>query len=82
MDAYSPFPIEGLAEEVGFHHTRLPLVVLLGGITGALTGFGLQAFSFMVDYPVNVGGRPSARARYAVHRSDSNGRIDSPSAAM
>lgn len=58
MDAYSPFPIEGLAEEVGFHHTRLPLVVLIGGITGALTGFGLQAYSFMVDYPVNVGGRP------------------------
>jgi hypothetical protein len=58
MDAFSPFPIEGLAEEVGFHHTRLPLIVLIGGITGALTGLGMQSYSFMVDYPVNVGGRP------------------------
>lgn len=58
MDAYSPFPIEGLAEEVGFHHTRLPLVVLICGITGALTGFGLQSYSFLVDYPMNVMGRP------------------------
>lgn len=58
MDAYSPFPIEGLAEEVGFHHTRLPLVILICGITGALTGFGMQSYSFLVDYPMNVQGRP------------------------
>jgi hypothetical protein len=58
MDAYSPFPIEELAEAVGFHHTRLPLVVLICGITGALTGFLLQTYSFTVDYPLNVQGRP------------------------
>jgi len=58
MDAYSPFPIEGLSEEVGFHHTRLPAIVLTAGIIGALTGFGMQYWMTKIDYPINVGGRP------------------------
>src|SRR5579885_3555829 len=35
IDAFSPMPIEGLAEAVGFYSTRLPLIVLLGGMFGA-----------------------------------------------
>ena len=38
LDAYSPFPIEELAEALGVHRTRLPLVVLLGGIIGGIGG--------------------------------------------
>jgi hypothetical protein len=58
IDAYSPFPIEGLAEAIGFHHTRLPLVVLIGGILGGVGGFLLQYWISVIDYPVNVGGKP------------------------
>src|SRR5918999_91837 len=58
IDAYSPFPVEGLAEAVGFHHTRLPLIVLIGGILGAIGGFVLQYWISVVDYPLNVGGKP------------------------
>ena len=58
MDAYTPFPVEGLAEAIGFHRTRLPLVVLLGGIAGGLGGYGLQYCISVIDYPLNVGGRP------------------------
>ncbi|MEO7650713.1 MAG: DUF3341 domain-containing protein [Bryobacteraceae bacterium] len=58
LDAYSPFPIEGLAEAIGFHHDKLPLLVLCGGIIGCAAGFGLQYWSSVIEYPMNVGGRP------------------------
>jgi hypothetical protein len=58
MDAYSPYPIEELCEAIGFHHTRLPLLVLLGGIVGAVAGYSLQYWTAAVDYPLNIGGRP------------------------
>ena len=57
VDAFSPFPIEGLAEAVGFHRTRLPLVVLLGGMIGCASGYFLQYYAAAVSYPINVGGR-------------------------
>jgi hypothetical protein len=58
IDAYSPFPIEELSEVIGFHDRRLPLIVLCGGIIGCLAGFFFQYWTTVVDYPVNIGGRP------------------------
>jgi hypothetical protein len=59
IDAYSPFPIEGLAEEIGFHHNAVPLVVLIGGIIGGLTGYLMQYWISVISYPLNVGGKPT-----------------------
>jgi len=58
IDAYSPFPIEGLAEAIGFHKNRVPLVVLLGGLFGGISAYALQYWVAAITYPVNVGGRP------------------------
>jgi hypothetical protein len=58
MDAYSPIPIEELNDALGLRRTRLPRLVLLGGILGGLGGFGLEVWTQAIDYPLNVGGRP------------------------
>jgi len=58
VEAYTPFPIEGLSESIGFRWTAVPLITLIGGITGAITGFGLQYWCSAITYPLNIGGRP------------------------
>jgi hypothetical protein len=58
MDAYTPFPVEGLAEALGRHYTLVPLITLIGGLTGGSCGFALQYWISKIAYPINVGGRP------------------------
>ena len=58
MDAYTPFPVEHLSEELGFQRTHLPLIVLIGGLVGCAGGFALQYWISVIDYPLNIGGRP------------------------
>ena len=58
LDTYTPFPVEELGEMLDGHHSRLPLIVLIGGIVGGIGGYALQYWTSVIDYPINVGGRP------------------------
>jgi len=58
MDAYTPYPVEGLADALGFKGTMVPMIVLIGGIVGCLGGFLMQYWLSGSYYPINVGGRP------------------------
>lgn len=58
VEAYSPFPIAGLSEALNYSRTRLPLLVLMGGILGCIGGYGMQYWVAAIAYPVNIGGRP------------------------
>jgi Protein of unknown function (DUF3341) len=58
LDAFSPLPVEGLAEAVGFRKTGLPAIVLAGGLFGCVGGYLLQYWGMAVNYPLNIGGRP------------------------
>jgi hypothetical protein len=60
MDAYTPFPIHGLSEALGFRPTKLPFVVLVGGLIGGVTALGMMWYSATIHYPLNVAGRPLA----------------------
>jgi hypothetical protein len=57
-DAFSPFPIHGLAEAVGFHKSHLSKIVLAMGAIGGIGGFFMCWYANVVSYPLNIGGRP------------------------
>jgi hypothetical protein len=58
VEAYSPFPVEGLSDALGFRSKGVQIAVLAAGILGALGGFALQYWISKIAYPLNVGGRP------------------------
>ena len=59
IDAFTPFPVEAISEEVCNHQrSRVPLICLAGGIMGALGGWGLEFWTSTIDYPMNIGGKP------------------------
>ena len=58
INGYSPYPIEELSEAIGFTHTSLPLIVFIGGLVGGIGGFLMQYYIEVIDYPINVGGKP------------------------
>ena len=58
LDAYSPFPVEDLADTLRLKPSKLPFAVLAGGIIGGLLGFFMQYYATVIDLPLNIGGRP------------------------
>ncbi len=58
VEAYSPFPIHGMSEAVGFNDAKIRWIIFWSGVMGAIGGFGLQMWVSMVAYPHNVGGKP------------------------
>lgn len=58
MDAYTPIPLHGLTEALGNPPTRLPWITFAGGLLGAAGGYALLYYLTVIDYPMNVGGRP------------------------
>lgn len=58
IDAFTPFPVEGLSEALGQKKSLVPLIVLLSGISGGLGGYFMEWYAMAVSYPLNIGGRP------------------------
>ena len=57
-EAYAPYAIEGLAEAVGFRHSRIPALTLAGGLAGGVGGYVLQWYAAVRSYPEEIGARP------------------------
>src|SRR3984885_4989117 len=58
IDAFSPIPVHGLAEAIGFDWTVLPALVFCGGLGGGLTGFGMCWYANVISFSLNIGGKP------------------------
>jgi len=58
VDAYTPYPMEEVLEALDLHHSHVPKLVLAGGLFGLAAGWGLQYWASVVEYPMNIGGRP------------------------
>jgi hypothetical protein len=58
VNAYSPFPVEGLSEALGLKRNMVPLICLIGGLTGGIGGFFFQYWVAVIAYPLNIAGRP------------------------
>src|SRR6202451_1428168 len=58
LDAYTPLPSEELNEALHLSKSKLPLIVLIGGILGGITGFLMQYYITVIYFPINVAGRP------------------------
>lgn len=59
LETYTPFPVPGAVERLGLPRSRLPLVVFAGGAVGLVASYAIQWFANVVDYPIDVGGRPA-----------------------
>ena len=60
MEAYSPVPVEELNDIIHKKRTKLSRFVFAGGLAGMATGFTLQYWASVIEYPMNIGGRPYA----------------------
>jgi hypothetical protein len=58
VDAFTPYPLKGAVEALGMHRTAVPTIMFVGGLVGCVGAFFMQYWTAVVDYPVNVGGRP------------------------
>jgi hypothetical protein len=58
VEAYSPYPVDGLDQALGARHHWVPFWMLVGALGGGAFTYWLEWYSAVVDYPINVGGRP------------------------
>lgn len=57
LDAFSPFPVEGLADALDFHTSAVQTATLIGGFVGAASAFLMQVYTNL-DFRLWIGGRP------------------------
>jgi hypothetical protein len=58
VDAYTPYPMEEVLDALHLHETDVPKLALTGGLVGLVGGWSLQYWASVIEYPMNIGGRP------------------------
>ncbi len=58
LDLHTPYPVPGAEEALGLRRSTVPLLALVAGLTGAISGYLLQWYTVAISWPLNVGNRP------------------------
>lgn len=58
-ECYTPFPVHGLDEALGYSRSRLPRAAFMFGVLGFSLGLSMQAWMLGFDWPMNIGGKPA-----------------------
>jgi Protein of unknown function (DUF3341) len=58
VDAFTPFPVEGLSALLRLRPHRIRLVMFIAGMAVAALAYGTEYYSAVINYPYNSGGRP------------------------
>ncbi len=56
-EVYSPFPVHGLDEVLGYKRSRLPIAAFLFGMTGTSLALLMQIWMLGYDWPMIIGGK-------------------------
>jgi hypothetical protein len=56
-EVYSPFPVHGLDEELGYKRSRLPIAAFMFGMTGTTLALVMQYWMLGYDWPMIIGGK-------------------------
>lgn len=58
FDAISPYPIHAMEAACGIKRSPIPYVTFVSGVVGLLAGLALTYYTSVIDWPINVGGKP------------------------
>ena len=58
LDAYTPMPVEGLSDAIGYRNKQMPALMFCGGLFGCCSAYFMEWYSLTTSYPLNHGGRP------------------------
>ena len=57
-EVFTPFPVHGLDEVLGYRRSRLPIAAFLFGMTGTSLALLMQFWMLGYDWPMIIGGKP------------------------
>src|SRR5690606_10535892 len=61
-DVFTPMPMHGIEEKLGYKRSRLPVAAFCFGILGTCCAFSLIYYTLVYDWPMNIGGKPAFAA--------------------
>lgn len=61
-DVFTPMPIHGIEEKLGYKRSRLPVAAFCFGFFGLCCAFSLLYYCLVYDWPMNIGGKPAFAA--------------------